>query len=291
MPTRPFDVPAALYPFEDRWLHHRGANIHYIDHGEGFPVVLCHGNPTWSFLYRDVIGALGPGIRALAMDLPGFGMSDHPEPYSYMPDEHAAWLRAWLDSLGLDRYILVVQDWGGPTGLSAALQRPEQVAGLVIMNTWVGRVSLLGKAFSWALGGPLGWYLNIHRNYFADKVVPSAMYYRKAKPPAVFAAYTAPFPTPASRRGTYVFPRAIRQVDGWMLETRAKLAQVSDRPVELVWGMKDALFGREELIASWQRRFPSARVTRLEKASHYLQEDQPQAIAEAIQRVVAQARG
>lgn len=135
MPARSFSVDAHEYPFEDRWLERDGAIVHYVDHGRGPPVIFLHGNPTWSFLYRKVIREL-PGCRCIAPDYPGFGFSQAPAGYGYTPQEHAAWVRRLIDELRLERFILVVQDWGGPIGLSLAVEQAERVAGIVICNTW-----------------------------------------------------------------------------------------------------------------------------------------------------------
>lgn len=285
--TRPFSVSKDLYPFEDHWFEQPGAAMHYIDTGgDGVPVVMLHGNPTWSFLYRDVIRALGEEHRCLAPDYPGFGFSEHPPGYSYLPGEHAEWIMAWLDALELERFVLVVQDWGGPIGMSVATRRPEQIAGLVILNTWAWPADRAALVFSHLMGGPLGKYLHLRRNFFADVIVKRAIYYAKKKPPEVFAAYTDPFPTPESRMGTYVFPRAIRTETAWLEAIESRLERLRAVPVEMVWAMKDVAFGKEAFIRRWLSYFPEANVTRLEKASHYLQEDQPEAIADAIERVL-----
>ncbi|MCB9597834.1 MAG: alpha/beta fold hydrolase [Sandaracinaceae bacterium] len=284
---RPFVVPEALYPFEDQWFERDGVAMHYIDVGSSAtPVVMLHGNPTWSFLYRDVIHALGPEVRCLAPDYPGFGFSDHPPGYGYTPQEHAEWVTAWLDSLALPPFILVVQDWGGPIGMSYAVEHADRIAGLVVMNTWAWPADLKGKAFSAFMGGPIGKQLCLRRNFFADKIVKSAIYYAKKKPPEVFRAYTDPFPGPRERLATWVFPRAIRESGPWLASIERRLSALSAIPAELVWGQKDQAFGDEGYIQRWLGHLGGARVTRLPKASHYLQEDQPQEIADAIRRLL-----
>src|SRR2546426_9493886 len=129
------EVDSAEYPFADRWFERGGSALHYVDEGSGPPVLMLHGNPTWSFLYRNVIKQLGGAVRSIAPDYPGFGLSDHPPGYGYTPQEHAEWIHALIDDTGLKRFVLVLQDWGGPIGLSIAVERPEDVAGLVVLNT------------------------------------------------------------------------------------------------------------------------------------------------------------
>jgi haloalkane dehalogenase len=145
--TRPFEVDAEEYPFESRWYERHGAFMHYIDEGEGVPIVFCHGNPTWSYLYRNIIKCLSSHCRCIAYDLPGFGYSDHPPRFGYTPQEHARWVEALLlDHLGLGEFIIVVQDVGGPIGLSIATQHPERVMGMVhrtidrVSHRWRNRI-------------------------------------------------------------------------------------------------------------------------------------------------------
>ncbi len=285
MHARKFQVSEELYPFAPHWFERGGSAMHYIDEGAGVPVLMLHGNPTWSFLYRDIIRELRGEFRCIAPDYPGFGHSDHPPGYGYTPREHAEWIAAFIDHLQLDRYILMVQDWGGPIGLSVAVEQEERVAGLVIMNTWAWAPPANGRLFSMLVGGPLGRYAHRRHNFFAAKIVPSGIYYRKRKPPEVFKAYTDPFPTEESREGTAVFPREIRRSKDWLKGIGNRLGRLVDKPVELVWGMKDLAFGSEAIVRRWQRYFPQAHLTRLEKASHYLQEDQPEAIAAAVRRL------
>ena len=284
--SRPFEVSKELYPFADHWFSLTGRDghaMHYVDEGpanpQSPPIVLLHGNPTWSFLYRDIIKALSKDHRCLAPDYPGYG---------YTPQEHAEWVAAWLAALEVKEYILVVQDWGGPIGLKVATDNPNAVAGLVILNTWAWPPNRFMRMFSWAIGGPIGKILNLRRNFFADKIVKSGIVRRDADTAEIFKAYTAPFPTPAKRMGTYVFPRAIRQSDTWLQSIESNLERLQGKPKELVWAMQDIAFGKEEYIARWLQYFPGTPVTRLPQASHYLQEDEPQAIAEAVRRVAAQ---
>jgi len=290
--SRPFKVSKALYPFKDHWFERDGVAMHYVDEGPKNastpPVVLLHGNPTWSFLYRDIIKRLAKTHRCLAPDYPGFGFSDHPKGYGYTPQEHAEWVAAWLEELQVKDFILVVQDWGGPIGLKVATDNPDAVAGLVILNTWAWPPNLFMRTFSYVVGGPLGKYLHLQRNFFADKIVKSGMYRKHEKSEEVFRAYTDPFPTPAKRMGTYVFPRAIRQCDKWLKGIEDNLFTLVGKPKEMVWAMQDMAFGRESIIDRFGSHFPGTPLIRLEKASHYLQEDDPEAIADSIERVSKQ---
>lgn len=284
---RPFPVDSAEYPFADHWLERGGAAMHYVDEGAGTPVLMLHGNPAWSFLYREVVRGLEGRCRRLAPDYPGFGLSGHPPGYGYTPREHAGWVRALLDRLELERVVLVLHDWGGPIGLSLAVEEPERVAGLVVCNSWCWPPDLRMRAFSFAMGGvPHGKYLQLRRNFFARVVVPSAIHREERKRPEVLEAYTAPFPTPESRTGTWVFPRAIRASAEWVAGVERRLGVLREKPVEMVWGMRDPAFGREEYVEHWHRHFPGAPVDRIPDASHYVQEDAPERVVAAVERVL-----
>ena len=131
------DLPG--YPFAPNYVEQDGLRMHYLDEGSGAPVLLLHGEPTWSYLYRKVIPELTPGARAVAPDYFGFGRSDKPlrvEDYSY--DGHTGSVRRLVEELDLRNLTIVVQDWGGPIGLRLAVEQPGRVARLVIMNTGIG---------------------------------------------------------------------------------------------------------------------------------------------------------
>jgi haloalkane dehalogenase len=283
---RPFSVDEAEYPFTDRWFERNGVAMHYVDEGDGAPVLMLHGNPTWSFLSRNVIKELGGRCRAIAPDYPGFGLSEHPPNYGYAPEEHAEWVQALIKYLKLERFVLVMQDWGGPIGLSVAVDRPDDVAGLVICNTWCWPPDLSAWIFSHVMGGPWGKYLQLRRNFFARQIVPMGIYRREKKTPEVLKSYTDPFPTPETRMGTWVFPRSIRTSASWLQAVEARLSGLRDKPVEMVWAMKDPAFGKGSYIARWQSYFPQVPVDRIEDASHYLQEDHPERVAAAVRRVL-----
>jgi len=273
-----------LFPFESRWFAGTGPRVHYVDEGEGVPVVMFHGNPTWSFLYRKVIKELRGGFRCIAMDYPGFGLSERPSGYGYTSEEHARVIGALVDHLQLDGFIVVGQDWGGPIGMTVALERADRVAGMVFANTWYWPAQGSLATFSVVMSSPPLQWLILHRNSFVNFIMPRSV----AVPmePAVFKSYQDAQPSPEARRGVAEFPRQIRRARP-MLERLAATAPkaLGDKPLELVWAMKDPAFGNAAVLARWQRDFPSANVTQLAGANHYIQEDAPEAVAAAVGRV------
>ena len=283
---RAFEVNQEEYPFDSHWMPYKDTHLHYVDEGEGIPVLMLHGNPTWSFLYRKVIKGLNGQSRAIAPDLPGFGFSGHPEGYGYTPAEHVEAISALLDHLQLERFILVVQDWGGPIGMAVATQRPEQVLGMVIGNTWCWPSSSMLRVFSWLMARRLFQHLLIEKNLFPSALMKGALEHTNKQPKYILDAYTAPFPTSDTRRGTAVFPVEINRSTAWLASLESKLGVLSDKPVELVMGLKDITLGTPKVIQKWQRHFPGAGLDEVGTANHFIQEDCPDRVTAAIERIL-----
>jgi len=278
---RPAWIPEELYPFESHYADVGGARVHYVDEGSGPPLLLLHGNPTWSFLYRDVIKGLRDRFRCIAPDHPGFGLSTAPASYGYTPAEHADVLERLILGLDLTDITMMVQDWGGPIGFGAAVRQPDRFARFVVANTWAWPKSDFGtQAFSRFLGGPVGGYLILRRNFFVERIIPGGVR-RKKLSEAVMDAYRGPFPTPESRKPVHVFPREILRSRAFLAEIERGLPTLRDRPATIVWPTKDVAFGDAER-KRWEEVFPDHTTTLLEGAGHYCQEDAPEEIVAAI---------
>jgi haloalkane dehalogenase len=293
---RHFRLDSDEYPFEDHWMQYLGAPMHYLDVAErpaskaspahqNIPVLLLHGNPTWSFLYRKVIAEIDGARRCVAPDYPGFGFSGHPKEYTYTPQQQADAVVALVDHLELEKFILMIQDWGGPIGIDVATRYPDRVAGLVIGNTWSWRADGLLTLFSKILGGPLGKHLILNHNLFASYFMKSTLEQLGPQPASTLNAYSKPFPTRQSRTGTWVFPKAISGEREWLDGLEKKLVLLADKPVELVWGMQDPLMSRDTIIKRWQQHFPKAGLTKVDKAGHFLQETAYRELVQAINRI------
>ncbi len=279
-----FAPDRTLFPFQSRWFDGAGPRIHYIDEGSGRAVVMFHGNPTWSFLYRKVISQLMGECRCVAMDYPGFGLSERPSGYGYTSAEHATVTGTLVDHLGLNDFIVLGQDWGGPIGMTVALERATRVAGLVFANTWYWPAQGSLATFSLVMSSPPVQWLILNRNSFVNFIMPRSV--STPMPANVFKTYQDAQPNPAARVGVAEFPRQIRRARP-MLERLASDAPkaLADKPMELVWAMKDPAFGNAAVIARWKRDFPNANVIQLPNANHYIQEDAPEAVAAAVRRV------
>jgi haloalkane dehalogenase len=281
MSERPAWIPQELYPFESRFVGVAGARVHYVAEGSGPPLLLLHGNPTWSFLYRGLIKGLSDRFRCIAPDYPGFGLSRPPLGYGFTPAEHAAVLEQFILELDLTGITMMVQDWGGPIGFAVATRHAERFDAFVIGNTWAWPKSdPPTQLFSRLLGGPVGRRLIANRNLFVERALPGATN-RAALSERVMDAYRGPFPTPGSRKPTWVFPREILRSRPFLAEIERRLSELRDRRALLVWPTKDVAFGERER-RRWEELFPDHHTVILEGAGHYIQEDAPEEIVAAI---------
>lgn len=269
------------FPWEPRYLDWDGIRLARIDEGEGDPVVLFHGEPTWSFLYRTVIPPLlDAGYRCIAPDFAGFGRSDKPLDFDwYTLDSHTESMTALLDELGIREATFVVHDWGGPIGLRIAAKRPDLCSRLVVLDTAVSpgtaRVSKTWKAF----------------RDFVERTedLPISMLVGRAcmtmPGDDVLAAYDAPYPEPKAKQGARAFPLLIpmdRDAPG-AAENRETLAAMaeSDRPVLVLWADSDPILSLE-MGKRMAERLGWPEPETIADASHFLQEDQGELIGGRI---------
>jgi haloalkane dehalogenase len=276
-----------LYPFESRWLDSSVGPVHYIDEGEGPVVLLMHGNPDWNFLYRKIITALGPEIRCVAPDYPGFGLSTHPDGYRYTPAEHAKVVLELVEHLDLTDMVVMGQDWGGPIGMDVASRAPERVKGIVMGNTWFWPSDdRTMKMFSKGMGSPpLQWMIKKH-NFFVTVLMKRMLQVKLSD--REFAHYTEVVPTPSSREGIAVFPKEILNSNPWLGKLEQRVAEtLRGKPASFVFGKKDRALASDATVARWRKEFPDATVVELPGAGHYIQEDDPDACVDAIRGVLA----
>jgi haloalkane dehalogenase len=270
------------YTFAPHWLEADGLRMHYVDEGDGEPLLLLHGEPTWSFLWRKIIPPLAQHGRVLAPDLIGFGRSDKPTDigwYSY--DRHVASIERLVAALRLDRLTLVVHDWGGPIGLRFAVEHEALVERIVILDTGIAG----GKPPSerWLrfrdVVREVGGDLDIGRLVEAGTA--------QGLSDDVRAAYDAPFPTPESKAGSLAFPELVPTEPEH--PSTAPMNRVRDalagwqKPVLVVWGKEDTVL-LPRIAEHFVELIPGARspATLIDGASHFLQEDRPDEVAAAI---------
>ncbi len=280
-----------LYPFASHWLTIDGLRYHYLDEGSGPVLLLVHGNPTWSFYWRELIKAWRGQYRVIVPDHIGCGLSDKPDSirYPYRLARRISDLAGLVDQLDLRDVTLVAHDWGGAIGMGAAVSMPERFARFVLMNTAAFRA----QKCPWPIRlvhGPLGRWAVQGLNLFARVAARTTMCRRERMTPAVRAGYLAPYDSWANREAVYRFVCDIplgpeHPSYSALCEIEAGLARFRQHPVCLIWGMRDWCF-TPEFLERFQHFFPEAEVHRLEGAGHYVVEDAYEEIAPIVARFV-----
>lgn len=276
-----------LYEHPGRDFDPGGVRLHFVDEGVGEPVVMLHGNPTWSFYYRHLIDDLRGSYRVIAPDHIGCGLSEKPDDarYDYILSRRVDDLEALLDHLGLDRGLtLVLHDWGGIIGTTFATRHPHRIARLVVCNTAAFHKPP-GKSFPSALSlfrdSPAGAWLARGLNLF---VRGTAWIGCKAHrmPKEIRDAYAAPYDSWDNRIAIHRFVQDIPLRPGdrsyeVISQVQERLPLLQAVPMLILWGMKDFVFDAP-VLDEWVRRFPAAEVHRFPRAGHLLFEDEREAV-------------
>jgi len=280
------------YDFAPHYFDWNGLRIHYLDEGasDARPILLLHGEPTWSYLYRGVIPPLrAAGYRCIAPDFIGFGKSDKvTDDNWYVIERHIESLAALIEHLDLQGAVLVCQDWGGPIGLRQPVDHPERFDALVILNTWLHHEGYeytemiqrwrAASQDSKALGGDMP----------AGQVVALALRRPGHDVDAVRAGYDAPFTDAASKAGARRFPWCLPFVqpeEGNAADQQRCYDALTrwNKPAHLIFGDADGIF-TYEWAEKWAAAIPGATHERIEGAGHFVQEEAPDELAAAILR-------
>jgi haloalkane dehalogenase len=271
-----------MYPFTGHYLDLDGLRYHYLDEGAGPLVVMLHGNPSWSFYYRNLVLALRDRFRCIVPDHIGCGFSDKPgdDRYDYTLGRRVADLERLLDKVGNgEKVTLVLHDWGGMIGMAWAVSNPERVSRLVILNTAAFPLPA-AKTFPLPLRicRDTGLGALLVRGFNAFSLAASFVgCTRHPMPAKLRRAYRLPYDSWQNRVATLRFVQDIPLAEGdrgyaLVNEVAAGLGQFGDRPMLICWGERDFVFDRH-FLAEWERRFPGAEVHRYPDAGHYILED------------------
>jgi len=290
MPSaNPSWIDPSEYPFQPHFLDLPAGRMHYVDEGQGQAVVMVHGTPTWSFLYRKLIKGLSSDYRVVAPDHLGFGLSDKPRDWSYLPRDHAANLAELITHLDLKDITLVVHDFGGPIGLSYAIEHPENVRRLVIFNTFLwslrgdGQFETPAKMFN----NPLGRFAYKNLNFSARVMVSAAWGDKRKLTGNIHRHYIQALPTPADRQGTWIFLQQLIGSSEWYQTLWQRRAAIQDKPALILWGMKDIAFKQKELDR-FKALFPAARVECFPEAGHFLQDEAGEQIVPLMKKFLSE---
>lgn len=263
------------YPFESHFFELPIGKMHYIDEGQGAPLVLVHGNPAWSFEYRKVIKEMSKTNRCIAPDHIGFGLSDKPNEWDYLPASHAENFERFMGSLDVTNITMVVNDWGGPIGLSYAIRHPEKIKKLIILNSWLWSVNSDPhfRLFSNIMGGSVGRFMIKNFNVFGKMVVKKAVGDQKLEK-NIHRHYYKHLENKNDRKGCYVFPGQIVGSGKWLDSLWAQRDRINTIPTTFIWGMKDIAFRKQEL-EYWVLHWNDPKVIKLNGIGHFPQEEAP----------------
>lgn len=279
-----------LYPFASRYLSIGGHSYHYVEEGAGDPVVMLHGNPSWSFYFRELIKKLAPHYRCLAPDHIGMGLSDKPDDaaYSYTLPQRVKDLEEFLEKKGITRDIaLVLHDWGGAIGMGYARRHPEAIKKIVLLNTSAFLMPS-GKRFPpilWlARTWPGAFFIRAFNAFSAIATLTGVR--RIRMPREVRRAYRAPYNSWKNRIATLRFVQDIPLKQGdpgfdFVTDLQEHLSLFRRTPVLIAWGMKDIVFD-VYFLEKWIEYFPDAQVHRFEDCGHYVLEDAQEEIGKLI---------
>lgn len=276
------------YPFQPHFFQLDQGRMHYVDEGNGPPIVMVHGTPAWSFLYRAFIKDLAQDYRCIAPDHLGFGLSDKPAEGTYQPARLSQNLTQLIESLGLRDITLVVHDFGGPIGLGYALDHPENVRRLIIFNTWMWpinddpQITRMNKI----LGGPFGRFLYTQLNISPRQLYPLVFGDKTKLRRDVQQQYVQTTHRPDERLAMWTFARELVGSTDWYQQLWDKRERIKDIPTMLLWGMKDPSFPPKQL-ARWRELFPKAEVVMFPENGHFIQEEAPEQAISAIRRFLA----
>ena len=283
------------WPFEPHFFDNEGFRQHYVDEGEGEPILLLHGEPTWGYLYRSFIPRLAKLGRVVVPDHMGFGKSETPQDRSYAIRDHADNLERLLDHLQLTDITFVGQDWGGPIASVVALRNPDRVKRLCYMNTGVPGAPPEGGRrvqdlpwFEW-IQTPESEDVISHLGDTILSVLKRIGFERTAHVDETWVrAYASPFPTVESCKGALAFPKMIaapetREV---LLEHIANLAVLAQKPAMCVCGEDDRAIPTEFCVGAFRSTWPNGSVVTLPGVGHFIQEDAPETACALIEQFI-----
>jgi haloalkane dehalogenase len=279
---------SAAFPFESHYVEVRGSQMHYVDEGEGDPIVFLHGNPTSCYLWRNIIPYLVPQGRCIAPDLIGMGKSDKPD-IEYRFYDHLEYIEGFIDALGLESITLVIHDWGGALGFQYAMDHESNVKAIAFMepvlpSQWQVTSPEARQIFDAFRTPDVGWGLLVDRNIFIENILPGGILRPLSETEKNH--YREPFTEPASRKPIWRWPNEL-PIDGepadivkTMQDLNAWLEQ-SDLPKLLFYAEPGAIFPAE-VVDTYRENLKNLKTINIGPGNHYIQEDNPHLIGSEL---------
>ena len=281
--VRPAWLDTGQYPFAPHYMQLEAGRMHYVDEGEGEVLLMVHGNGDWSFDYRYLIGNLARNYRCIAVDLIGFGLSDKPLDWDYLPQSHSHNLEAFIDKLGLKNVTLVLNDWGGPIGLSYAIRRTANVKRLVLIDTWMwsNNGDWFWETFGLLVGGRLGQFLIRQYNFFTKVGMPIYILDKRNKTEKLLRNYNDVADSGEERKGQWVFALQVLDSGAWLDQQFIQLDKLQHLPALIIWGMQDTGYIRKP-YKRWVALLPKSKLFEVQHASHFPHLDAPDEVLPSI---------
>jgi len=263
------------YPFTSRFVKRGNVQQHYIDEGSGPTLLFVHGTPSWSFDFRNIIKRMSSDYRCLAIDHVGFGLSDKPADYDYSLKNHIHNLETFIQQNELKDITLLLHDFGGPIGLEYALNHPENIKQIVILNSWIGTSENEPefRKLSKILRGPLLPFLYLYLNFSPRFLLPKS--FGDHKPDKkILSQYTKPFKNKSERYGPLAFAKSLLNDQTFFESQWERRGLLKDKSILLIWGMKDQFVGTKYLTR-FIIGFSNTQKVELEGSGHFPQEEMP----------------
>jgi len=275
-------LDSQLYPFKSNFIPLHNGKMHYVDEGAGEILLLVHGTPTWSFLFREYIRQLSKNYRCIAIDHIGFGLSEKPENLAGTPEFHAKNLAEFIEKLGIENITLVVHDFGGPIGLGAANAMPEKIKQIVLFNSWLWKIDNLPaiKKADKLINSWLGKILYLHFNFSPKVLLKQGVANKQNFTKKLHRHYLKPFPNKQSRHSLLAIARSLAGASAWYQEQWQHLEPLTQKPWLILWGEQDKFFDIS-FLEKWESRIPHAMVRRYD-CGHFVQEEKAE---ETIQEI------
>ena len=283
--------PSAKFPFESKFVTIDGYKIRYVEEGQGEPILFIHGNPTSSYLWRNILPTVANATRkrGIALDLLGFGKSDKPN-IEYALKLHNHIVERFIEKLGLDNLTLVLHDWGGPLGMYYAVHHPEKIKGIALMETFMWDMRwqafpIMFRVIFWLLRSPIGFIMSQVMNRFINQFIPAGVVNKENLTHEVMQGYREPFPTIQSRRAIRVFPKLL-PIQGRPRASAEVMKEIetglSSLACPMLWILNEQGSLTENYIPWLRKKIPQITTKNFGNGRHFMQEDNPEKLSQII---------
>lgn len=268
-------IDKAEYPFKSNYANIDGHKMHYVDEGSGETILFVHGIPDWSFGWRHLIKSLSTHYRCIAPDHIGFGLSDKTIDIPLTIAAHGERLMKLVKQLNLKNVHIVLHDFGGPIGLTYALQDIENVKSVSVFNTWMWPLKGTPHfdAGAKVVNNFIGKFLYLNCNFSVRFMLKNSYADKKNLPPNIFKHYLKAQETKEARQATYALAQSLTGEHTHMEWIWSKRNLIKDKPLLIMWGMKDKFVPAQVLLPKWKETFPNAKIAGLAEAGHFAQEE------------------